>query len=156
MGSRVMTGSKAIFYLGGIKIAFASQVSFTEEITLTEVSVLDKLQVEEWSETGYRVSLQCQVFRVASQSIKALREGVGGTDETGAGGGTGGTSIMPRLEDILTSGDVTAVVIDRISGLTILQMEGVKLESRQTSVDARGLMTESWAFRGIKSSDETN
>lgn len=138
MGSRVMTGSKVIFTLGGVKIAFASQCSFTEEIALTDINVLDKLEVEEYAETGYRVSLQCQTFRVANQSIKNL----------------GGVNIMPRLEDILTSGDVQAEIIDKISSAVILLMEGVKLESRQTNVDARGVMTETLNFRGIKSSDE--
>jgi hypothetical protein len=58
------------------------------------------------------------------------------------------------LGDILTQGVLTAEIIDRVSGAVILLMEGVKLESRQTQVDARGLMTETWSFKGIKSSDE--
>lgn len=130
-----MTGAKAVFRLNGVQVAYASSVTFNENIQLEEVNVLDKIEVVEYAEVGYRVDLSCQSFRVANESVKQL-------------------GIMSRLGDILTQGVLTAEVIDRVSGAVILLMEGVKLESRQTSVDARGLMTESWNFKGIRSSDE--
>jgi hypothetical protein len=133
--SNVMTGPKAIFRINGVQIAYASSVSFNENIQLEEVNVLDRLEVLEHAEVGYRVDMSCQSFRVQNQSIKQL-------------------GIMSRLGDILTQGVLTAEIIDRVSGAVILLMEGVKLESRQTQVDARGLMTETWSFKGIKSSDE--
>lgn len=130
-----MTGAKAIFRLGGIQVAYASSVTYNENIQLEEVNTLDKLEVLEYAETGYRVDLSCQSFRVADQSVKQL-------------------GFMSKLSQILTQGELTAEVVDRISGSTILLMEGVKLESRQTSVDARGVMTETWSFKGRKASDE--
>jgi predicted RNA binding protein with dsRBD fold (UPF0201 family) len=133
--SQVMTGAKAIFRLNGVQVAYASSVTFNENIQLEEVNVLDRIEVLEYAEVGYRVDLSCQSFRVANESVKQL-------------------GIMPRLGQILTQGVLTAEVIDRVSGAVILLMEGVKLESRQTSVDARGVMSESWNFKGIKSSDE--
>jgi len=137
MGSQVMTGPKAIFRLNGVAVARASNCSFNETIQLEEVNVLDRLETVEHAEVGYRVDLSCQTFRVQNESVKQLK-------------------IMPRLEDILTSGEITAEVIDRVSNAVILLMEGVKLESRQTTVDARGLMTETWNFKGRKASDEAN
>lgn len=133
--SQVMTGPKAIFRINGTQIAYASSVSFNENVQLEEVNVLDKLEVLEHAEVGYRVDMQCQSFRVQNQSVKQL-------------------GIMNRLGSILTQGVLTAEIIDRASGAVILLMEGVKLESRATQVDARGLMTETWSFKGIKSSDE--
>lgn len=133
--SNVMTGPKAIFRINGTQIAYASSVSFNENIQLEEVNVLDRLEVLEHAEVGYRVDMSCQSFRVQNQSVKQL-------------------GLMSRLGDILTQGVMTAEIIDRVSGAVILLMEGVKLESRQTQVDARGLMTETWSFKGIKSSDE--
>lgn len=133
--SIVMTGPKTIFRVNGTQIAYGSNVSYNENIQLEEVNVLDRVETVELAEVGYRVDLSCQTFRVQNQSVKQL-------------------GIMPRLQDLLTGGDLTAEVIDRISSAVILLMEGVKLESRQTTVDARGLMTETWNFRGIKSSDE--
>lgn len=135
MGSQVMTGAKAIFRLGGNQVAFASNVSFNENIQLEEVNVLDEISTIEHAEVGYRVDLSTQTFRVQNQSVKQL-------------------GIMPRLEDILTSGELTAEIIDRATNTVLLLMEGVKLEARQTTADARGLMTETWNFRGRKASDE--
>lgn len=137
MGSVVMTGAKAIFRINGTQVAYASNVSYNENIQLEEVNVLDRLETVEHAEVGYRVDFNCQTFRVQNQSVKQL-------------------GIMPRLEDILTSGELTAEIIDRQTNSVLLLMEGVKLESRQTTVDARGLMTETWNFRGRKSSDEAN
>ena len=137
MSSQVMTGAKAIFRLNGVQVAFASNCSFNENIQLEEVNVLDKIESVEHAEVGYRVDLSCQTFRVQNQSVKQL-------------------GIMPRLEDILTNGEITAEVVDRQTNAVLLLMEGVKLESRQTTVDSRGLMTETWNFKGIKSSDEAN
>ena len=133
--STVMTGAKAIFRLGGTQVAYASSVSFNENIQLDEVNVLDRLEVVEFAEVGYRVDLSCQNFRVANKSVKQL-------------------GIMSKLADILTQGELTAEVVDRASGAVILLMEGVKMETRQTTVDARGVMTETWSFKGRKSSDE--
>ena len=129
--STVMTGAKAIFRLAGNQIAYASNVTFNENIQLEEVNVLDKLEVMEYAEVGYRVDLSCQTFRVAGSSVKQL-------------------GLMQKLGAILTQGDLTAEVVDSVTNTTILHMEGVKLESRQTTVDARGLMTETWSFKGIK------
>lgn len=133
--STVMTGAKAVFFLNGIKVAYASSVTFNENIQLEEVNTLDQLEVLEYAEVGYRVDMSCQTFRVADRSVKQL-------------------GFMSKLKDILTQGDMTAEIHDAVTNSTILLMEGVKLESRQTSVDARGLMTETWSFKGRKSSDE--
>jgi hypothetical protein len=133
--SQVMTGAKAIFRINGTQIAYASSVTFNENIQLEEVNTLDRIDVVEYAEVGYRVDLSCQTFRVAEQSVKQL-------------------GIMSKLNQILSQGEMTAEVIDRTTGAIILLMEGVKLESRQTSVDARGIMNETWNFKGRVSSDE--
>jgi len=133
--SQVFTGAKAIFRINGIQIAYASSCSFNENIQLEEINVLDNLAVLEHAEVGYRVDMSCQSFRVQNQSVKQL-------------------GIMQKLGSILTQGVMTAEIIDRVSGSVILLMEGVKLEARQTQLDARGVASETWSFKGIKSSDE--
>lgn len=131
----VMTGARAIFRLAGNKVAFASNVSYNENIQYEPVNVLDQLEVAEHAEVGYTVDMQCQNFRVPEQSVKQL-------------------GIMSRLQAILTQGEMTAEVIDSITGAVILLMTGVKLQARQTTVDARGVMTETWSFVGRASTDE--
>lgn len=133
--SNVMTGAKAIFRINGIQIAHASNVSYNENIQLEPVNVLDEISVKEHAEVGYTVDMQCQVFRVQNESVKQL-------------------GIMPRLSQILTNGELTAELIDRNTNAVLLLMEGVKLQSRQSTVDARGLMTETWQFVGKQAQDE--
>jgi hypothetical protein len=133
--STVMTGAKAIFRLNGVQVAYASSVDYNENIQLEEVNVLDKLEVQEHAEVGYRCEMSCRAFRVANSSVKQL-------------------GIMSKLGSILTQGELTAEIIDRTTNAVILLMEGVKLESRQTTIDARGVASETWSFKGRKASDE--
>jgi len=49
---------------------------------------------------------------------------------------------------------LTAEVIDKNTGEVLLLMTGVKLQARQTTVDARGVMTETWSFVGRRAEDE--
>lgn len=134
--STVFTGARAVFRLNGTKVAYASSVDYNENIQLEEVNVLDSLVTSEYAEVGYRCELSCRAFRIANSSVKQL-------------------GIMSKLGDILTQGSITAEIIDRNTGAVILFMEGVKLESRQTTIDARGVAQETWSFKGIKATDES-
>ena len=133
--STVMTGAKAIFSIDNKAIAFASNVSFNENIAYEPINVLDRLEVVEHAEVGYTVDMQCQNFRVPGASVKQL-------------------GIMSRLEQILTQGELAASIINQDGGQIIMLMTGVKLQARQTTVDARGVMTETWSFVGRRSQDE--
>lgn len=133
--TQVMTGPRAIFRLAGNKIAFASNVSFNENYQLEPINVLDNIATIEHAEVGYAVDMQCQNFRIPQQSVKQL-------------------GIMSRLSQVLTQGEMTAEVVDSITGSVILLMTGVKMQARQTSVDARGVMSETWSFVGRASEDE--
>jgi len=135
--SVVMTGAKVIFLLDGNKVAYASNVSWNENITYEPINVLDQLEVAEHAETGYTVDLQCQNFRVPNQSVKGL-------------------GYMSSLSQILTQGELTASVVDRDTKAILLLMTGVKLQARQSAVDARGVMTETWSFVGRTAFDEAD
>lgn len=133
--STVMTGARAIFRLAGNKVAYASNVSYNENYQLEPVNVLDNIATVEHAEVGYTVDLQCQNFRVPDQSVKQL-------------------GIMSKLAAVLTQGELTAEVVDEITGVTLLLMTGVKMQARQSTVDARGIMTETWSFVGRAATDE--
>lgn len=135
--TQVMTGPKAIFRLNGTQVAWASSVEYTEEITYEEVNVLDNIAVQENAEVGYKVSLTCRNFRVAGFSPKGPLY-----------------NFMSKLQNILTQGVLTAEVIQATDNSVILSMEQVKFASRQTTVEARGIMQETWTFNGIKATDE--
>lgn len=137
MSSTTMTGAKAIFRINGTQVAWAASVEYTEEIMLEEVNVLDNLAVAEYAEVGYRVDLTCRVFRVAGLSPKGPLY-----------------NFMPKLQNILTAGVLTAEVIQVTDNSVIASIEQVKFASRQTTVEARGIMQETWTFKGIKITDE--
>lgn len=134
--SVVVTGSKVQFKIDQVTIAYASNVSWNENITYEPINVIDQLDVKEHAETGYTVDLQCQNFRVANNSVKQ-------------------NSIMSTFNNILTQGEMTATVVEKNSNATLLSMTGVKLQARQTTVDARGVMTETWSFVGRRATDES-
>lgn len=133
--TKVVTGSRVKFIIDDVTIAYASNVSWNENIAYEPINVLDQLDVKEHAETGYTVDLQCQNFRVADNSVKQL-------------------NIMSSFNDILTQGEMNATVVDKKTNLTLLNMTGVKLQARQTTVDARGVMTETWSFVGRRATDE--
>ena len=136
MSTTVMTGAKAVFSINDAQIAHASNVSYNENIAYEPINVLDRLQVVEHAEVGYTVDMQCQNFRVPNASVKNL-------------------GIMSKLPQILTQGEMKVTIVDRVTGAILLLMTGVKLQARQTSVDARGVMTETWSFVGRQSIDES-
>ena len=133
--SVVQTGPRTIFRLNGEKVAYASNASWEENIKLDPVDVLDELATKEFAETGYSVSMQCEAFRVANQSVKQL-------------------GIMSRFSQILQQGVITAEVVDRISGAVLLLMTGVKMQGRSSRQGARDIGTETWTFVGRRSEDE--
>jgi len=132
--STVMTGAKAKFTIDGKVIAYASNVSYNENIQYEAINVLDQLNVLEHAEVGYTVDMQCQSFRVPNQSVKQL-------------------GIMKSLPQLLTQGVMDAMVVDP-DGNIILLMTGTKIQARQATVDARGVMTETWSFVGLQAKDE--
>ena len=70
--SEVFTGSKASLKLNGVKVAFIGGINITEENTLTDIDVIDQLEVAEHAETGHKVSFSCNLFKVAANSAQSL------------------------------------------------------------------------------------
>ncbi len=133
--SQTFSGARAIFSINGNKLAYASDCNYTINHDVQEITVLDRINPLEHAEVGYSVSFSCNTFRVANQSAVKI-------------------GIAPKLEQILTQSELTAELIDRLTGKTLLRVIGVKMTSRSGGVSARGVATESWSFVGIKASDE--
>lgn len=135
--STVFTGVRAIFKIQGTQIAYASNASYTINHALQPIETLDNLAPLEYAEVGYSVDFNCSSFRVANKSAVSL-------------------GIQPVLETILTQPELTVELQDRVTGLTLLRVIGVKMTSRAGTVDARGVSTETWNFVGLKASDEAS
>lgn len=135
--SQTFTGVRAIFKIRGEQVAYASNVSYTINHALQAIEVLDRINPVEHAEVGYSVDCSCSVFRVANRSAIGL-------------------GIQPRLEAILTQPELVIELIDKVEGVTVLRISGVKIQTRSGSVDARGVATETWNFVGIKAGDEAS
>jgi len=133
--SQTQTGARTIFRINGQKVAFASDCSYNITHDHVPIDVLDKINSVEYAEVGYTCNFTCNTFRVPGMS--PVEQG-----------------FMPKLEEILTQPELTAELIDRITGQTILRVVGVKLTGRSGNIGARSAGTESLSFVGLRASDE--
>lgn len=128
--SKVFTGSKAALKLNGIKVAFVGSVTINEENTLTDIDVLDQLEVAEHAETAHKVSFTCNLFKIDGNSAQQL-------------------GLSPNnLSDILTQGELTFEMYNSVDDRVEYTMSGVKWEGGSGSVDARGVWQGTWNFKG--------
>lgn len=133
--SFTFSGARAIFIINSQPVGFAGGVSGEEMVDYEPVDVLNLLEVREFVPVAYRTSLNAQIFRVVGQSLKAL-------------------GILPRQEDIITSGDLEAAVQDNVTGQTIALFQGVRCSGHSFDVTARGIVMENVSFVSIRVFDE--
>jgi hypothetical protein len=103
------------------------------------IEILDQFEVAEHVPTGYRVTFTAQMVRVITNPIK-LRDGV---------------VIQPRLEDILTSPELTASIEDRASGAVVANIERVRATRYSQNIGARGIVLNDVEFVAIRIRDES-
>ena len=127
--SEVFSGSKASLKLDGVKVAFVGGVNITEENTLTDIDVIDQLEVAEHAETGHKVSFSCNLFKTASNTALGLK-------------------LSPNnLRDQLSQGEITMEVFNSTGDRVEYTASGVKWEGGSGSVDARGVWQGTWNFK---------
>jgi len=128
--SQTISGARASLKLNGVKVAFVGSLNINHENTLTPIDVIDQLEVAEHAETGHVVSFSCNLFKVDANAAKAL-------------------SLDPdNLDDILSQGELTMEVYDRVSDVVRYVMSGVKWAGGTGSIDARGVWQGTWNFQG--------
>lgn len=135
MASNTFSGARAVFLIDGVPVAFAGGVSGEEMVDYEPVDVLALLEVREHVPVAYRTSLNAQVFRVVGQSLKKL-------------------GILPRQEDIITSGDLEAAVQDTVTSNTIALFQGVRCSGHTFDITARGIVQDNVSFVSIRVLDE--
>ena len=135
MASETFSGARAIFFINGGEVGFAGGVSGEEMIDYEPIDVLNLLEVREHVPVAYRTSLNTQIFRVIGNSIKAQ-------------------GIMPRLEDVISSGDLEAAIQDNVTGQTMQLFQGVRCSGHTWDITARGIVNENVPFVAIRTIDE--
>jgi hypothetical protein len=141
---RIYTGARARFSIDGIKVGYARNVSGSETIEYEAVEVLDNIEVEEYAPVAYRVTLSASMFRIVGETLKSR----------GWFPSTGG-SVEEHLENILVSGDLVATLEDTKTGKIMATVEQVKIQTRNFTVDARGIVGEDAEFVAIRMKDES-
>ncbi len=140
------TGARARFSVNGKKVGWATGCSGSEEVIYEPVEVLDNVEVEEYVPLGYRVTFQASFVRLVGKTPKG--EGffpkIGGNSEE-------------HLHNILTNGSLSCMIED--TGTTpnriIAQLEQVKVQSHNWSINARGIVAHDMTFNAIRMKDET-
>ncbi|CAK0749595.1 conserved hypothetical protein [Azospirillaceae bacterium] len=135
VGSQVATGAKLELRIGTIPVAYASQCSYTYNINVETIQGVDQLTVDEHAEVGTTVTFTASMFRVAFKA--AVTNGW-----------------QPKLKVLLQQPELVAIIKDKISGVVLAQISGLKLTSRSGTVAARGTFTETLTFVGKIFEDE--
>lgn len=134
--SATFSGARAIFLINNVPVGFASGVSGEEVIDYEPIDVLNLLEVKEHVPVAYRTSLNAQIFRVVGQSIKQM-------------------GIMPTVENIITSDDLTAAIQDKVTNETVSLFTGVRCSGHSWDATARGVVSENVTFVAIRVKDES-
>lgn len=142
---RVFTGARARFSVDGVKVGYATSVNVAEEVVYEDVEVLDNIEVDELVPTAYRVTtFTARKFRIIGETVKSL----GWFPKNGA-------NVAEHLSNILLQGDLSATIEDTKTGQNMAVVQGVKMTSRNWTVDARGLVGEDVSFKAIRVLDES-
>lgn len=128
--SKVLTGSKGAVKINGAKVAYVGGVNITEDNALTDVDVLDQLEVAELAETGHKVNFSCNLFKIDGNSTTQL--GISPTN----------------LRDIMTQPELTMEMYNSVDNRVEYTISGVKWGGGSGSMDARGVWQGTWNFKG--------
>ncbi len=129
MATKSFTGSKASFKLNGVKVAFISDVNVTVENTLTDIDVIDQLEIAELAETAHKCSFTISLFKVNENAAAQL-------------------SLDPaNIRDILTQPELTMEIYDSVEDVVRFEATGCKFEGGSGSVNARGVWSGTWNFK---------
>lgn len=128
--SQVFSGSKGALKINGVKVGFVGSVQVTEDNELTDIDVMDQLEVAEHAETSHKVSFTCNLFKIDGNSVSQL-------------------GIRPdNIRDIMTQPELTMELYNSIDDRVEYTISGVKWAGGSGSVDARGVWQGTWNFKG--------
>jgi len=142
---KVLTGCRARFSLNGVKVGYATGVSYRETITWEPIKVLDTIQVSEHVPTDYDVSMTADMVRLVGEDIKAAGwfANQGATPEA-------------HLTNLLNLGALTATIEDSKTAQIVANVEGVRISENGTQISARGVVGTNVSMVGIRVRSEAD
>lgn len=140
----VITGARARLSINGKKIGYCRNVSLEEVINFEPIRALDNIAVEEHVPLTYDVTMSAQIARLVGKPLTELglwpKKGKNTSD---------------LLFNILTSGDLTAVIEDTKTGKVLAAVENVRTSRRSYTIDAGAATFKDVQFVAILVRDES-
>lgn len=141
---RVFTGARARFSINGKKVGYATNCSGSEEIEYQPVEVLDNVEVEEHVPVAYRVTFNSSHVRIVGKTMKSD----GFFPSTGS-------SPEEHLTNILLQPDLVCTIEDSKTGNIITTVEQVKMQSKNFTINARGIVGKDVNYVCTRMKDES-
>ncbi len=143
MAQNVFTGGHARFFLNGVRVGWAMNVTITEDIVQEPAIVLDMLVPAEHVTTAYTVQMQCSIYKVPTKDLVAA----GLWPEAG---------ITPddQKRILVDFPEMNAEIWDTYNNLPVGKVYRIKPRTRNIAVQARGLVATNCTFVAIYFSDE--
>lgn len=127
--TRVFTGSKGSLKINGVKVGYVGGVDVDEDNELTDIDVMDQLEVGEHAETAHKCSFTAKVFKIDGNATTQL-------------------GISPKnIRDIMTQPELVVEIQNDVDDRVEYTMTGVKWGGGSGSVDARGVWQGTWKFK---------
>lgn len=144
MSVNVLTGPRGRFTLNGVVVAVCTRWQAQDEIQYNPLQVLDEFEDLDQIPVGYTAAMSASKVRVIEQTITSL----GFLP-------LAGQDAQAHLFNVLTQGDLVAQLEDNQSGIVIARLTGVKVASRNISLDARGMANKDLTFVARRMQDES-
>jgi hypothetical protein len=128
----------------GRKVGYATNVSGSEEVQYDPLEVLDNIEVEEFVPVAYRATFTASLVRISGETVKSM----GWFPKTG-------NDPEIHLRNILDMGEMVAVIEDTKTGNKIATAEQLKMQSRNFTVNARGMVGKDVTFVTARMRDES-
>lgn len=141
---RVMTGARARVLVNGVKVGYARNIRYREEIQYEDIDELDNIEVSEHAPVKYRVSGSIGLYRIVNETLKSkgLIPSVGGSSDE-------------HLTNILTAGVLALAIEDSKTQKVIALLERLVIGGQDTTIDAVGVSGNDADFKAIRVRDES-
>lgn len=137
MAQQIMHGSRAQLIVNGRIVGLFSNVSYGLSYDTVPSYILGRFSPAEITYVGQEaISVNASGFRVI---------------DNGAFVAAG----VPKLQDLMSFGDISLAIFDRQSGKEVMTVVGVKPTGFNTGLAARSISDFSVSFLGLRLSDES-
>lgn len=146
--SKVLHGARAVLWIGTTPVGIFNNVSYGVTYDIAPVYILGRTSAAELAYTGM------EVVQVSASGFRILENGPFAVVDKDTG-----SSLLPKLQDILNYQDLTVSLHDRLEQDpekgTLMVLTNVKPQGFTSSVGARGLQDMTVTFQGLHLADES-